>query len=215
VSNIYGGKMNLQYKKFSGFYDLVDVIYFNHLNTNPRDGLLDFIPDQKLKILEVCTGTAANSIVIAGNRTNAEIVGIDLSEEMLEIAKDKIRRRGIKNIETLVMDATNMSFDDNFFDVVLISLVLHEVNNYLRVRIINEAKRVLRNNGKMIIVEWDKPKKISQRILFGIIELSEPKGFMEFLEMDMEKYLTNFSLKVIRKSTYDYTRIFEITKTER
>lgn len=206
--------MILQYRIISKFYDLVDVFYFNRTKTNPRKGILDFISDQKSKVLEVCVGTATNSIIIADNKTNAEIVGIDLSKEMLALAKEKIENRGIRSIQTLVMDATNMKFDDNYFDVVLISLVLHEVDDNIRDKIMKEAKRVLKNKGKIIIVEWDKPKKLVQKLLFLIIKLLEPKGFKEFLQLDIKEYVEKFSLKVLSEKKCDYTRIIEIIKGE-
>jgi Methylase involved in ubiquinone/menaquinone biosynthesis len=191
---------------------LLDIIYFNRKETSPRYGILDFISDEKLKVLEVCIGTAENSIIIAEKRPNTEIVGVDLSKEMLELAKDKIEKMGIRNIKTFVMDATNMNFDDNYFDVVLISLVLHEVEDNIRYKIMKEAKRVLKSKGKIIIVEWDKPKKIIQKLPFLIIKLSEPRWFKEFLKLDIKEYVKIFSLKVLSEKKYDYTRIFEITK---
>jgi len=206
--------MNLQYRIISNFYDLLDVFYFNNSNTNPRKGILDFVSDEKLKILEVCIGTGTNSIIIAENRTNTEIVGIDLSKEMLALAKEKIEKRGIRNIKTLVMDAINMNFDDNYFDVVLISLVLHEVDDTIRHKIMKEAKRVLKNKGKIIIIEWAKPKKLIQKLLFSIIELLEPKGFKEFLQLNIMEYIEKFSLKVLSEKKCDYTRIIEIIKEE-
>lgn len=204
--------MKIQYKSISKFYSLLDIIYFNRKETSPRYGILDFISDEKLKVLEVCIGTAENSIIIAEKRPNTEIVGVDLSKEMLELAKDKIEKMGIRNIKTFVMDATNMNFDDNYFDVVLISLVLHEVEDNIRYKIMKEAKRVLKSKGKIIIVEWDKPKKIIQKLPFLIIKLSEPRWFKEFLKLDIKEYVKIFSLKVLSEKKYDYTRIFEITK---
>lgn len=206
--------MNLPYRITSKFIDLVDVFYFNNQNTNPRKGILEFVSDEKLKVLEVCIGTGTNSIIIAENRPNTEIVGIDLSKEMLALAKEKIEKRGIINIKTLIMDATNMNFDDNYFDVVLISLVLHEVDDTIRYKIMKEAKRVLKNKGKIIIIEWDKPNKLIQKLLFSIIELLEPKGFKEFLQSNIEEYIEKFSLKVLSEKKCDYTRIIEITKDE-
>lgn len=206
--------MSLQYSISSKFYDLVDIFYFNDKKTNPREGILDYISDEKLRVLEVCIGTAANSIIIAQNRTNTEIVGIDLSKEMLAIAEEKIEKKGIRNIKSLVMNATNMSFNDNCFDVVLISLVLHEVDDSIRHKIMKEAKRVLKNKGKIIIVEWDTPKKLIQKLLFSIIKLLEPKGFKEFLQLDIKQYIEKFSLKVLSEKKCDYTRIIEITKEE-
>lgn len=197
--------MNIRYGAISKFYGLLDVFYFNRKETSPRYGILDFISDEKLKILEVCIGTAENSIIIAEKRPNIEIIGVDLSKEMLGIAKDKIKKMGIRNIKTFVMDATNMNFDDNYFDVILISLVLHEVDDNIRYKIMKEAKRVLKSKGKIIIVEWDKPKKIIQKLMFFIIELLEPIWFKEFLKLDIKEYLKIFSLKVLSEKIYDYT----------
>ena len=204
--------MSLQYGIIAKFYGLLDIFYFNRKETNPRYGILDFITEEKLKVLEVCIGTAENSIIIAENRPNTEIVGIDLSKEMLEIAKKKIEKKGIKNIKTAVMDATNMNFDNNSFDMVIISLVLHEVDESIRYKMIKEAGRVLKNKGKIIVLEWDKPKKLIQKPLFSIIELLEPKGFKEFLQLDIKEYVKKFSLKMLREKKYDYSQIIEIIK---
>lgn len=202
--------MNLQYKVISKFYGLLDILYFKNKNTSPRTAMIELIPNKKIKILEICAGTAENSILIADNRPNAEIVGIDLSKDMLALGEDKIKKRGIENIKTLVMDATNMTFDNNYFDVVIISLVLHEVDYEIRYKIINEAKRVLKSLGEIIIIEWEEPQKLIYKSLFSIIKLLEPKGFKEFLKLDMEKYLERFSLKVISEKKCDYTRVIEI-----
>jgi len=204
--------MSIQYRIISKFYDLLDVIYFKDTNTNPRKGMLEYIPDKKLKVLDLCIGTAANSITIAENRPKSEIVGIDLSKDMLTVAKEKIGKRGIRNITTYVMDATNIGFDDNYFDIVVISLVLHEVDDNIRNKIIIEAKRVLKKKGRIIILEWDKPNKFTHKLLFSIIELLEPKGFKEFLQLNMKEYVEKFSLKALREKKCDYTRIIEITK---
>ncbi len=204
--------MNLQYKVTSKFYGLLDVLFFNNVNTSPRTAMLKLIPDEKIKILEVCVGTAENSILIAENRPDAEIVGIDLSQEMLALAEQKIKKRGIKNIKTLAMDATHTNFEDNFFDVVIISLVLHEIDEDIRYKIMNESKRVLGKQGKIIIIEWDKPKKTIQKPLFSVIRLLEPKVFEDFLRLDIKKYAEKFSLMVINEEKCDYTQVIEMIK---
>lgn len=205
--------MNI-YSLISKFYVLLDIFYFNKKETNPRYGILDCIPDKKLKILEVCIGTAESSIIIAEKRPNTEIIGIDLSKDMLEIAKQKIDKKGITNIRTAIMDATNMNFENNYFDIVLISLVLHEVDNSIRHKIMKEARRVLKDRGKIIIVEWQKPKKLIQKTLFSIIKLLEPKGFNKFLQLDMIEYVKQYHLKVLSEKKYDYTKIIEMMKEE-
>lgn len=206
--------MNIQYRIISKFYVLLDIFYFNRKETNPRYGILDYIPDKKLKILEVCIGTAENSIIIAEKKPNTEIIGVDLSKEMLALAKKKIEKKEITNIRTAVMDATNMNFENNYFDIVLISLVLHEVDNNIRHKIMKEARRVLKSRGKIIIVEWQKPEKLIQKTLFLIIKLLEPKGFNRFLQLDMIEYVKQYSLTALSEKKYDYTKIIEIIKEE-
>lgn len=204
--------MSIQYHIISKFYDLIDVFYFNRKKTSPRQVMLDFISEENIKILDICIGTGTNSIIISEKRPNAEIVGIDLSEEMLTVAKQKIDKKGIRNIQTFVMDATNIKFDANSFDVILISLVLHEIDNKIRNKIIKEARRVLKSNGKIIIVEWDKPKKLIQKLIFLSIKMFEPKGFKQFLQLNLKDYFEKFSLNVISERKCDYSRIIEITK---
>ena len=202
----------MKYKFISKLYTLLDIFYFNKPNTSPRNYIINLVPEGNIKLLEMCIGTGENSILIAKNENNAEITGIDLSQDMLKIAKEKILKNNIHNINTFIMDATNINFPNNYFDIVLISLVLHETNNTTRFQIINEAKRVLKPEGKIIIIEWDKPNNFIKKFMFSFIKLSEPKGFNEFLNLDMKKYLKSFSLKIISESKCDYTKIIEVIK---
>lgn len=204
--------MGVQYRMLSKFYDLLDVIYFHHDETNPRKALLDFVSDRETKVLDLCIGTGANSIEVAENRINADVIGIDLSEAMLTLAQEKIERKGITHIKTFVMDATNLNFEDNSFDVVIMSLILHEVSNITRDRIMAEAERVLKNTGKLLVIEWDQPHKLSQKLLFSLIKSFEPKGFREFLKLSIREYVKKFSLQVVQERKCDYTRVFEIVK---
>jgi demethylmenaquinone methyltransferase/2-methoxy-6-polyprenyl-1,4-benzoquinol methylase len=196
----------------SKFYDLLDILYFKHEGRSPRKALLDFVSGEKPMILEVCIGTGANSIAIAENKVKADIVGVDLSKEMLALAREKMERRGIHNVKTMLMDATSMDFEDNSFDVIIISLVLHEVNASVRDKILNEAKRVLKGTGRLLIIEWDQPHRPIQRLMFSIIKAMEPKGFKEFLQLNIDEYVEKFSLEVLHEKKCDYTRVYEISK---
>ena len=83
--------MQVFYKIISKGYDLLDVIYFRNFKKSPRKAVLDRIYENE-KILDLCTGTATNAITIAKKKTNAKIVGIDLSKNMLKVAQNKIRK---------------------------------------------------------------------------------------------------------------------------
>ena len=149
--------MNLFYKIISKAYDLLEIIYFGKYERSPRKAVFERIYEND-KILDLCTGTATNAISIAKKKPNTEIVGIDLSKDMLKVAQSKIRKNGIKNIRLFEMDATDLKFNSNYFDKVLISLVLHEVDEELAKKIIMEANRVLKDSGEIIITEWEPSK---------------------------------------------------------
>ena len=133
----------------AGFYDLIDVTYFRNDKSSPRRVVFEEIKD-KDKILDMCTGTATNAIRIAQKNPYAKVVGIDLSKDMLRVAREKIKRKRMSNIRLYCMDATRLPFKEKYFDKVLLSLVLHEIDEDLAARILMEAKRVLKEDGELM-----------------------------------------------------------------
>ena len=204
--------MKPNYKIQSFFYDLIDVIYFSNKKRSPRTALLDLIPNTSLNVLDLCAGTCSNSILIAKNKPHSKITVLDLSAEMLKIAEKKIYKQGIDNITISVGDACNTGLPDNFFDVIILSLVLHEMNTELHKNILLEAKRILNEKGQIIIIEWEQPKKLIQRIVFMSIKLFEPKEFIQFMKEDLVDYFQKFEFNVLRKNSCDYTQIIQLTK---
>ena len=90
----------------------------------------------------MCTGTGTNAIGIAKEKPNTKIIGVDLSDNMLKVAVNKARKQGIRNVRFYQMDATHLKFKQETFDKILLSLVLHELDEELAVKIFVEAKRV-------------------------------------------------------------------------
>jgi len=202
--------MKPNYKFLSFFYDLLDVFYFNRKKYSPRTALIEMLPDKPIRVLDVCAGTCSNSILIARNKPQASITALDLSAEMLKIAEKKFQKLDIKNIETAITDAQNTGLPDNSFDIILLSLILHEISEDLRRGILNEAKRLLNENGKIVIIEWEQPKSLFQKLVFFPIKLLEPKGFKEFLKMDLAAYFQELGFDVLGKQSSDYTRIITL-----
>lgn len=198
------------YKGMSKVYDLLDIIYFKNNSRNPRNTLLSFINQQDVEIIDICTGTAANAITIANRNKNAQIVGIDISQEMLQIAEKKVIQNGLNNIKLIKMDASRTTFEDNTFDVIVISLVLHEIPNELAGKILLETKRILKPQGKLLVIEWEEPQGFFQRVLFSLIKKSEPKGFEQFLKCDMKSYFEKFELEIADIKHCDYTKVLHL-----
>ena len=92
--------------------------------------------------------------------------GVDLSDDMLRVAKNKVIRAGLKNISLYRMDAADLRFRNESFDKILLSLVLHELDEALTGKILNEAKRILKPHGEIIITEWEPSRRLLQKLLF-------------------------------------------------
>lgn len=114
------------------------------------------------KILDIATGTADVAIALAEKMPEAHITGIDLSEEMLMVGKEKVSRRGLDpKISLLVGDAEQLPFADNEFDAVTIGF---GIRNFGDIEAgLREAARVLKPGGKLYILEFSTP----QGMVFG------------------------------------------------
>jgi demethylmenaquinone methyltransferase/2-methoxy-6-polyprenyl-1,4-benzoquinol methylase len=108
-----------------------------------------------LRILDVATGTG--DVAIALTRLNPEkIVGIDISEKMLDIARTKIAAKGLENVISLRQsDAGHIPYSDDSFDAVTVAF---GVRNFEDLRQgLSEMRRILRPGGTMMILEFSQP----------------------------------------------------------
>lgn len=201
----------LFYKVMSGFYDLLDVIYFRKYETSPRKVVNESIKAED-KILDLCTGTGTNAVNIARRDKSVIVKGIDISGDMLIIAKSKVRKEKLTNIKFFQMDATKMRFKDRCFDKILLSLVLHETDEELAARMITEAIRVLKDDGEIIVTEWERSSELFKKILFFPIEILEPKPYKTFVVKDLYTYFGKFGLEVVEEIHCDYSKVLKLRK---
>jgi len=75
----YEKKIKLKFKLLAAFYDMFDIPYMIKPSSNPRLALARKIPDEELRILDVCIGTASSSLSVAQANSHNQITGIDLS----------------------------------------------------------------------------------------------------------------------------------------
>ena len=105
------------------------------------------------KILDVCTGSGDTAIMMARAYPDAYVIGIDVSKEMLKIARE--RAIGINNLEFRSANAMSLPFENGSFDRVLISFGLRNLDD-LRVGL-SEMKRVTRPGGVVSNLDLGKP----------------------------------------------------------
>ena len=109
------------------------------------------------KILDIATGTG--DFAIANMKLKPEeIVGIDISNGMLEVGRKKMRKKKIDHIISMKQaDSENLPFDDNHFDGLTVGFGVRNFENLEKG--LSEMLRVLRPGGKAVILEFSKPKK--------------------------------------------------------
>ncbi len=107
-------------------------------------------------ILDVASGTG--DLAIAALKLNPEkVIGIDISEEMLNVGIEKIRRKGYQDIIELQKgDSENMKFDSDFFDGIIVAFGVRNFENLNKG--LSEMYRTLKTEGKVVVLEFSKPK---------------------------------------------------------
>lgn len=111
--------------------------------------------DETSEVLDVACGTGdlSECFLSAGA---ARVTGVDFTPEMLEIAKSRAERAELQNITYLQGDATALELPDNCADIVSIAFGLRNVNDPDRA--LAELRRVLRPKGRLLILEFARPR---------------------------------------------------------
>jgi demethylmenaquinone methyltransferase/2-methoxy-6-polyprenyl-1,4-benzoquinol methylase len=142
----------------SGNYDGLNRVISFGIDIKWRKKVVNLVKESKPDtILDIATGTGDLAINLA--KTNAsKIIGLDISSGMLEIGKQKIKKKHLDSkIEMVLGDSENMSFADNSFDAITVAFGVRNfetLENGLK-----EIYRVLKPNGTFVILETSNPTK--------------------------------------------------------
>ena len=203
------------YTFLSWGYGLLDVIWLGKKGINPRDVIERIIPNENCKILDMCCGTLCNGLPIAKANPNCEVYGIDKSKDMLREAKRKIKKNKLDNIKVKIADATDSGLKEKSFDYIIIGLVLHECSKDLRAGILKEAYRLLKDEGKLIILEWEEKSDILSRIKYAPLYVSEAlncKDFKEFYHCNKTDYFNQNGFEMQSETHCNYSCVMVLKK---
>ena len=136
-------KVAAAYDRWAPVYDMV----FGPVFRQGRNAAIDVANSVGGRILEVGVGTG---ISLPGYDRTASLYGIDISDKILDKARERVKRFGLGNVEAVeVMDAEALTFDDASFDVIVAQYVVTAVPNPERA--LDEFARVLRPGGEIVI----------------------------------------------------------------
>ena len=110
----------------------------------------DIVPLKDKIILDAGCGTGRISIPLLEEFNSINVIGIDKSEEMLEVLKERISKRKIGHLEVIKSDLSKIEFQDNFFDISMISSVLHSIPEWKEA--IKEVVRVTKKGGFLFLI---------------------------------------------------------------
>ncbi len=156
------------------------------------------------RVLEVGVGTGINATLYP---CDCSVTGIDLSDSMLEKARDRVARKGVRNIRLLEMDAADIKFADNSFDIVYAPYLISVVPD--PVAVAREMRRVCRPGGRIILLNhFRSANALLAWVERSISPLTIHIGFKS--DLDLPAFLTQAELSPVSIEKVNLPRIWSL-----
>jgi phosphatidylethanolamine/phosphatidyl-N-methylethanolamine N-methyltransferase len=189
------------YENIAWFYDLTfgPVLHPGRVDAIARMGIR---PGDR--VLEVGVGTGINAALYP---SYCSVTGVDFSSSMLEKARERVARKGVRNVRLLEMDAANMKFADDSFDIVYAPYVISVVPD--PVAVTREMRRVCRPGGRIVILNHFRSKARFGAWLERIIApFTLYLGFKS--DLDLPAFLVQADLKPVSIEKVNIPRIWSL-----
>lgn len=182
-----------EYKRFARLYDPLLHVALHRIRKKVADAVQHYNPGS---VIDICCGTGSQLKYLKKNGFH-NVTGVDISKSMLRQAE-----KGEENVQCDEQDATSLKFDDNSFDMGIISFALHEKPSEVAKQIVMEAQRVIRPEGHLIVVDYIFGKRIKFPVKFAIHFVERFAGrdhyryFRNYLKQGgMDNLMKEFTLK--------------------
>ena len=189
------------YEKLASVYDVVfgptlhpgRIVAIERMGIRPGD-----------RVLEVGVGTGINTSLYPGN---CKVTGIDLSSSMLEKARERVAREGLRNVRLLEMDAASLTFADDSFDIVYAPYLVSVVPD--PVKVVREMQRVCRPGGKIIVLNhFRSPNRVLSSLERAISPFTVHIGFKS--DLDLPGFLAQADLQPLSIEKVNFPRIWSL-----
>lgn len=172
-------------------------------------------------MLDIATGTGDFAILAARMLHPEKLIGADISEKMIEIGREKVKREGLaQTISFMKEDCMNLSFADGTFDAVTAAFGIRNFQNLDRG--LSEMCRVLKPGGQLSIVELTTPVRFPMKQLFRIYShtilpaygrlISKDKSAYSYLTATIEAFPQGESMmEILKKAGFRQTAFKRLT----
>lgn len=186
---------NKFFSRWAWVYDFEKYIFFPL-----RKKAVEFTNLQSSKkVIDIATGTGAQAFEFA--KAGHEVIGIDLSPAMLAQAEKKLAPE--LKLSFRVADGMKLPFASRSFDLATISWGIHDMPYEVGKKVLWEMKRVIKNNGQILIVDYMEPRKhIVAKFTHPLINLYETKNYKPFIETGIDKYIKEVGLTEVRTDNF-------------
>jgi len=133
------------YQRYAGIYDQV----FDSMNKGLKlVGIRLYRPSKGMRVLDVGCGTGSHLELY--QRFGCELYGLDLSPSMLAVARQRLGDAAKLDLG----DASRMPYEDDYFNLVVTMLTLHEMRPETRTTVLGEVRRVLKPDGRALLIDF-------------------------------------------------------------
>jgi phosphatidylethanolamine/phosphatidyl-N-methylethanolamine N-methyltransferase len=189
------------YEKLASVYDVIFGPTLHPGRLVARDRMSIRPGDQ---VLEVGVGTGINTSLYP---RNCKVTGIDLSASMLDKARERVAREGLRNVRLIEMDAASLTFADDSFDIVYAPYLVSVVPD--PVQVVREMRRVCKPGGKIIILNhFRSANPILSRAERAISPFTVHIGFKS--DLDLPGFLAQAELQPVSIEKVNVPRIWSL-----
>jgi demethylmenaquinone methyltransferase / 2-methoxy-6-polyprenyl-1,4-benzoquinol methylase len=169
-------------------YDFLNRFLSGGIDIRWRKKAIKELKDlQPKKILDVATGTADVALMTHQLLKPVTIIGIDISEGMLEIGRKKVAKLLLnKEIELQEGDSEAINFDENTFDAITVAFGVRNFENLGKG--LAEMLRVLKPGGKLVVLEFSKPKQTVFKGFYNLYMRVVTPGIGKLISKNREAY---------------------------
>ncbi len=154
------------------------------------------------KVLDVATGNGFLAFEFAKRVSEYNVIGCDMTRDMLLVAEGIQRERGLDNVDFRVMDAESLGFEDGSFDIVSCRFAFHHFTDPEKA--VSEMARVCKTGGKIVLVDGLSSEDAAKGEYHNRIEqLRDPSHVRLYSEPELVGVLQDAGLKVIHARNWD------------
>lgn len=193
IKRIYSGYSNIYDYLFKWFFSPRHQHVINSLKMRP-----------KAQVLDVGVGTGLSLPLYP---QHCQVVGIDLSADMLKKARKKVRKYGLTHVTLMEMDASRLAFADNAFDYVVAAFVISVVPD--PVHVISEMQRVAKPGGRIVIINhFQSQNRLVAKLEEWVSPICTRLGWHS--DVDLEDLVARAHLQVDAKSQLNKLDLWKV-----